>query len=48
MVLVVEDEPLVRARTVDALEDESFEVIEASTGDHALKVLKGRLASTLF
>ena len=34
VVLVVEDEPLVRALAVDALEDEGFEVIEASTGDY--------------
>jgi CheY-like chemotaxis protein len=42
VVLVVEDEPLVRALAVDALEDEGFEVIEASTGDYALAVLKAR------
>jgi CheY-like chemotaxis protein len=42
VVLVVEDEPLVRALAVDALEDEGFEVIEASTGDSALAVLKAR------
>jgi CheY-like chemotaxis protein len=42
VVLVVEDEPLVRALTVDALEDEGFEVIEAPTGDQALRVLKAR------
>ncbi len=42
VVLVVEDEPLGRALAVDALEDEGFEVIEASTGDYALAVLKAR------
>ncbi len=42
VVLVVEDEPLVRAMVVDALEDEGFGVVEAPTGDHALKVLKAR------
>jgi CheY-like chemotaxis protein len=29
VVLVVEDEPLVRALTVDALEDDGFNVLEA-------------------
>jgi CheY-like chemotaxis protein len=42
VVLVVEDEPLVRALAVDALEDEDFEVIEAPTGDHALCILQSR------
>ena len=42
VVLVVEDEPLVRALTVDALEDDGFNVLEAATGDYALTVLRGR------
>jgi two-component system, response regulator PdtaR len=42
VVLVVEDEPLVRAMTVDALEDDGFNVLEASTGDYALSVLRQR------
>lgn len=42
VVLVVEDEPPVRALMVDTLEDEGFEVIEASTSGQALKVLRLR------
>jgi two-component system, response regulator PdtaR len=42
VVLVVEDEPLVRALTVDALEDDGFNVLEAATGDYALTVLRQR------
>jgi CheY-like chemotaxis protein len=42
VVLVVEDEPLVRALTVDALEDDGFNVLEAATGDYGLIVLRGR------
>jgi DNA-binding NtrC family response regulator len=42
VILVVEDEPLVRALAVDALEDAGFEVIEAATADYALVVLEKR------
>jgi CheY-like chemotaxis protein len=42
VILVVEDEPLVRALMVDALEDEDFVVVEAPTGDEALRVLQTR------
>ncbi|MFC1459523.1 response regulator [Microvirga arabica] len=42
VVLVVEDDPMVRAMAVDALEDDGFEVIEAATGDHALAILQRR------
>jgi DNA-binding NtrC family response regulator len=42
VVLVVEDEPLVRAMAVDVLEDAGFEVIEASTADYAVTVLDAR------
>ena len=42
VVLVVEDEPLVRAMTVDALEEDGFNVLEAATGDYALSVLRQR------
>jgi CheY-like chemotaxis protein len=41
-VLVVEDEPLVRALAVDALEDAGFEVLEAPSADYALLVLEKR------
>ena len=42
VVLVVDDEPLIRALTVDALEDDGFSVLEAATGDYALTVLRTR------
>jgi two-component system, response regulator PdtaR len=41
-VLVVEDEPLVRALAVDVLEEAGFDVLEASTADYALVVLRKR------
>ena len=41
-VLVVEDEPLVRALAVDDLEGAGFDVLEASTADYALVVLETR------
>ena len=41
-VLVVEDEPLVRALAVDVLEDAGFAVIEAPSADYALVVLEKR------
>ena len=42
VVLVVEDEPLVRMHAVDLLEDEGFTVIEAGTGDEGLAFLHAR------
>jgi CheY-like chemotaxis protein len=41
-VLVVEDEPLVRALAVDVLEEAGFDVLEAPTADYALVVLEKR------
>jgi CheY-like chemotaxis protein len=41
-VLVVEDEPLVRALAVDVLEEAGFDVLEAATADYALAVLAKR------
>ncbi len=38
-VLVVDDEPLIRALAAEALEDAGFAVLEAPTGDYALAVL---------
>ena len=43
VVLVVEDEPLVRMFAVDLLEDEGFTVLEAENADAALAVLRARL-----
>jgi DNA-binding NtrC family response regulator len=42
VVLLVEDEPLVRMTAVDELEDAGFRVIEAANADVALKVLETR------
>ncbi len=39
LVLVVEDEVLVRLTLVDVLEDAGFKVIEAAHADEALRVL---------
>jgi CheY-like chemotaxis protein len=41
-VLVVEDDPHVRASTVEALEAEGFEVIEAPSADYAVTLLRSR------
>lgn len=43
IVLVVEDEPLLRLSAVEMLEDAGFEVIEASDGLEAVKILEQRL-----
>jgi CheY-like chemotaxis protein len=42
IVLVVEDEPLVRFDAVDALHDAGFDVVEAGNADAALAVLASR------
>lgn len=42
MVLVVEDEPLVRMTAADELEEAGFQVLEATNADEALKVLEAR------
>lgn len=42
VILVVEDEPLVRALAVEVLEDEGFAVIEAPSADYAMSVLRSR------
>jgi CheY-like chemotaxis protein len=41
-VLVVEDDALVRAMAVDALEEEGFEVLEAPSADYAAMLLQSR------
>jgi CheY-like chemotaxis protein len=42
VVLVVEDEPLVRMTAVDELEEAGFQVLEAANADEALKMLEAR------
>jgi hypothetical protein len=42
LILVVEDEPAVRAVVVKFLEYEGFEVIEAPSADHAVTILQAR------
>ena len=39
-ILVVEDEGLVRITVADELRDRNFEILEASTGDEAVKLLR--------
>lgn len=43
IVLVVEDEPLLRMGIVDHLEDEGFTVLEASNADQAVEILVNNL-----
>jgi DNA-binding NtrC family response regulator len=42
VILVVDDEALIRMLAVDVLEDAGFDVIEASTADYAVVVLDKR------
>jgi CheY-like chemotaxis protein len=42
LILVVEDEPAVRAVAVETLEDEGFQVIEAPSADYAATILQAR------
>jgi DNA-binding NtrC family response regulator len=39
--LLVEDEPMIRAIGMDALEEAGFEVIEAKDADEAVRILEG-------
>ncbi|WP_328805809.1 response regulator [Sabulicella rubraurantiaca] len=43
VVLVVEDEPILRMMAVDLVEDAGFEVVEAVDADDALLILEKRL-----
>jgi len=47
MVLLVEDEPLVREMAAEDLRDTGFEVTAASDGDEALAILRGSSAFDL-
>jgi CheY-like chemotaxis protein len=42
LILVVEDDAIVRAMAVDALEEEGFEVLEAPSADDAATLLEAR------
>lgn len=46
-VLVVEDDTLIAMSTVDMLEDLGHDVIEATSGDRALEILRGNRAVDL-
>jgi CheY-like chemotaxis protein len=42
VVLIVEDEPLVRMMVIELFEDEGFEVLEAANADQALGIFRER------
>jgi CheY-like chemotaxis protein len=42
LILLVEDDPFIRAMAADALEEEGFEVLEAPSADYALAALQSR------
>lgn len=42
VVLIVEDEPLVRMMVIELFEDEGFEVLEAADADQALMIFRQR------
>ncbi len=43
VILVVEDELLIRLNAVEMIEEAGFEVIEAASADEAIVILEGRL-----
>ena len=47
MVLIVEDEALVRMTAVDMIEEAGFEVVEATNADEAILLLEARLDITV-
>jgi CheY-like chemotaxis protein len=47
-VLVVDDEPMIRYATVDALEQAGYEVVEAGNADEALMLLKQKPVDVVF
>jgi DNA-binding response OmpR family regulator len=46
-ILFVEDDPLIREFTAEALRDEGYDVIQASNGEEALEWCKQRAADLL-
>jgi CheY-like chemotaxis protein len=47
VILIVEDELLIRMNAVEMIEAAGFEVVEASTADEAIAILEGRLDITV-
>lgn len=47
-ILIVDDEPLIRFATVDALEQAGYEVVEAGNADEALVLLGRKAVDVLF
>jgi CheY-like chemotaxis protein len=43
VILIVEDELLIRLNAVEMVEEAGFEVIEAASADEAIAILEGRL-----
>lgn len=43
VILVIEDEPVLRLEIVDMLEDDGFEVVVATNVDNAIQILENRL-----
>jgi CheY-like chemotaxis protein len=47
VVLIVEDELLIRLNAVEMIEEAGFEVVEAASADEAIAILEGRLDITV-
>ena len=45
VILIVEDELLIRLNAVEMIEEAGFEVVEAANADEAIAILEGRLVS---
>jgi CheY-like chemotaxis protein len=47
VILIVEDELLIRMNAVEIIEEAGFEVVEAASADEAIAILEGRLDITV-
>jgi CheY-like chemotaxis protein len=47
VILIVEDELLIRLNAVEMIEEAGFEVVEAASADEAMTILEGRLDITV-
>ena len=47
LVLIVEDEAIVRLEAVDFIRDAGFDVLEASNADEAIRILESRMDVTI-